>query len=283
MAPGFVRCGSFVSFGPRGGLIQGQERGRPNGKGNRATRRIRVDWGGVRSAHKSLTTSRAWVGAGLWGQGQEFARPIDIGSRRSKVQTPSRQAGLKGFVAVDRTDRNGLQMVGLNGRLRTNYSFRSPFSRGSEHMGYYIRFFSTSNDEITLSKIETALKQADSAYAITDKTSGRREGGILTYEGGVYGQIEIDRPGDGLFGEDLEELKEEAEEAHGKGKNTVLKALGAAKAIVAIDLLFQDRETEVTLRKIDPVWVWLFENRSGLLQVDGEGWYDHSRQILRSD
>src|SRR5256885_12546211 len=37
------------------------------------------------------------MGAGLWGQGQEFARPTDIRSHGSRVQTPSRQAGLKGF------------------------------------------------------------------------------------------------------------------------------------------------------------------------------------------
>src|SRR6266480_126063 len=41
MAPSFVRYGSFVSFGPRG-LTQGQERGRPNGMGTKATRRIRA-------------------------------------------------------------------------------------------------------------------------------------------------------------------------------------------------------------------------------------------------
>src|SRR2546427_849824 len=64
--------------------------------GGSATWRIRADCGRVRTADKSLTTSRAWVGAGLWGQGQEFARPTDIRSHRSKVQTPSRQAGLKG-------------------------------------------------------------------------------------------------------------------------------------------------------------------------------------------
>src|SRR5881628_3967587 len=37
------------------------------------------------------------MGAGLWGQGQECARQTDIRSRGSRVQTASRQAGLKGF------------------------------------------------------------------------------------------------------------------------------------------------------------------------------------------
>jgi len=145
-----------------------------------------------------------------------------------------------------------------------------------------MRFLTTDPNRITLSTIETALKQADVAYAITDRISRRREAGTLTYAGGVYGQIELNRSGDGLFDEEIKELREGAEEATGRGKKKVLKALDTAKTIVAIQVLFQDRETEETLRKLDPIWLWLFENWSGLLQVDGEGWYDRTRQILQT-
>src|SRR2546425_12563158 len=64
--------------------------------GARATRRIRADWGG-----SELPTNHPRPRALGWervvGTRQEFARPTDIRSHGSKVQTPSRQAGLKGL------------------------------------------------------------------------------------------------------------------------------------------------------------------------------------------
>lgn len=142
-----------------------------------------------------------------------------------------------------------------------------------------MRFFVAGAEEISLSTIEIALKQVDAAYAITDRISGQREAGMLVYENGAYGQVEINRPGDGLFEEEIEEFREGAEEAASAGEARVLEVLEAAKAIVAVQVLFQERETEATLRRIDPLWLWLFENRGGLLQVDGEGWYDRSELI----
>src|SRR2546422_7831416 len=41
-----------------------------NGMGASPPRRIRADWGGVQAADKSLTTSRAWVGAGCGDKGK---------------------------------------------------------------------------------------------------------------------------------------------------------------------------------------------------------------------
>ena len=114
-----------------------------------------------------------------------------------------------------------------------------------------------------------------------DRSQRPREVDVLTYGGALYGQMEINRPGDDLFLGEIEEPKEEAEEGAAKGRKTVLKALAETKAIVAIQVLWQDREAEGTLQKIDPIWLWLFANRSGLLQVDGEGWYDRSGLILK--
>src|SRR5437870_7856931 len=76
--------------------------------GASATRRIRGDWGGVGADDNSLTTSTAWGGAGLWGQGQEFARPTNIPSRGSKVQTPSRQGASRDPVSPGRDGPIGL-------------------------------------------------------------------------------------------------------------------------------------------------------------------------------
>ena len=141
-------------------------------------------------------------------------------------------------------------------------------------MGYYMRYILTDDRETTLSQIETGLKQVDPDYSIGD-------GETLMYGDELYGEIEINVPGDGLFEAEVEELKEEIQDNRGMNKTTVLEALQKARAIVAVRVLWQGRETEQTLEKIDPLWEWLFDNREGLLQADGEGYYNQSRHILK--
>ena len=144
-------------------------------------------------------------------------------------------------------------------------------------MGYYMRYIAVDEREITLPLLESALKQIDPAYAIVDVLG---ESGALTCSGELYGLIEVNRPGDGLFDEELDALEEFLEEAHREGRATVLETLHNARAIVAVQVLWQGRETEDTMSKLDPLWDWLPANRQGLLRVDGEGYYDNSRLIL---
>ncbi len=59
-------------------------------------------------------------------------------------------------------------------------------------MGYYMRYILTDDRETTLSEIETGLKQVDPDYSIGD-------GETLMYGDELYGEIEINVPGDGLF------------------------------------------------------------------------------------
>ena len=53
-----------------------------------------------------------------------------------------------------------------------------------------------------------------------------------------------------------------------------------AKVIVAIRVLWQEREVEPTMEMLDPVWDWFFETHDGLLQADGEGYYDKDELII---
>ncbi len=140
-------------------------------------------------------------------------------------------------------------------------------------MAYYMRYIVTDDAEITLSTLERVLKEIDPAYAIT-------ESGELKHGSGLYGVIEINRPGDGLFDEEIVELKEFVKESRGKKRAAVLRVLDDARAIIAVQVLFQDRDTEETLDKINPLWEWLFSHHKGLLQADGEGYYDHAKLIL---
>lgn len=140
-------------------------------------------------------------------------------------------------------------------------------------MGYYMRYIATEDPEISLSDLEQTLKQIDPAYSID-------ESGELTHDGDLYGVAEIYRVGDDSFADEIEELKEFVEDAAGPRQADVLKVLDEAKATIGVQVLWQGREVEETLQKIDPLWEWLLANRKGLLQADGEGFYDESGLIL---
>ena len=141
-------------------------------------------------------------------------------------------------------------------------------------MSYYIRYISTDATETTPPTLQEALTERDPQYSIA--ASGEFKHGEE-----VYGVVEINRPGDGLFEEEIEELKEFVKDVRGKRKLDVLKTLDDARAIVAVQVLFGDRPAEVTLQKLDPLWEWLISHRRGLLQADDEGYYDKTGRILK--
>lgn len=139
-------------------------------------------------------------------------------------------------------------------------------------MAYYMRFFVTTESGLPLSEINHALKAADDRYSI--------ENGDLLFGGDLYGQIEISTPGDEIFESELEEFKAELEQAEGNGKKKVEATLLCTKAIVVVQVLWQDRDSEETLRRLDPLWEWLISNHKGLMQADGEGFYEGRNLIL---
>jgi len=146
-------------------------------------------------------------------------------------------------------------------------------------VGYYMRFISVDEREISLSILESALKQKSAAYLI-ERDEESDASGVLTYDGDVYGEIEVNHAGDEIFEEEIEELRGDVEEALGARKPEVLNVLRRAKVIVAVRVLWQGRESEETLEKIDPLWEWLFANREGLQQAGGEGYYDAAGLVL---
>ena len=147
-------------------------------------------------------------------------------------------------------------------------------------MGYYMRFVVVDDKDVFLSKINSGLKQIDPAYSI-EYDNDADDVGDLTFSGDIYGALEINRPGDGLFDEEIDELKEFLEDAGGERKPEVLQVLSDAKAIIALQVLQQGRaSSEETLERIDPLWEWLFANYKGLMQADAEGYYDSQGLII---
>ena len=147
-------------------------------------------------------------------------------------------------------------------------------------MGYYMRFVITDEKDISLDTIDSALKEIDPAYSVDfDDNEGE-----LLYHEDVYGVFEINRPGDGLFDEEIGELKEFVQDSEGDRRSEVLQVLDNAKSIIALQVLQQGRATtEETFVRIDPLWEWLFRNFRGLMQADGEGYYDAQGMVLKVD
>jgi hypothetical protein len=142
-------------------------------------------------------------------------------------------------------------------------------------VGYYMRYILTDDRSITLEELDVALKAVDSAYAIKE--------GELCHGPELYGEIELNHSGEELFEEEIKELQEFVNDDDSDNRDRVLRVLRAAKAILAIRVLWQGRETEPTLEKIDPLWTWLMANRDGLLQADGDGYYDRTGLVLQTE
>src|SRR5262245_6915905 len=155
-------------------------------------------------------------------------------------------------------------------------------------MGYYMRFFDTSEKPLTIGEIEGALRDVDPAYRLEAPESAKVPQADLYLGDGLYAEIEINQPGDGLFEDEIAEMLEFLEDAEGKARKDaegkarkrVEKVLKGARRIVSVRVLGQDRETDETLAGIDPLWKWLFSTRAGLLQADGEGYYDADDLVL---
>lgn len=139
-------------------------------------------------------------------------------------------------------------------------------------MGYYMRYIDTDESPLSLDDLGAALTAVDAAYSITN--------GDLLHGDDLHGQIEINRRGSELCDEELGELQDFAEDADGENKPRVMDTLTNATAIVAVRVLWQGREPQPTLKKLDPLWQWLLANRSRLMQADDEGYYDKSGLIL---
>ena len=145
-------------------------------------------------------------------------------------------------------------------------------------MGYLMRYFATDDRPITLPQIETAIRQIDSAYAIANVEVD--DLGDLLLGSQRLAIIEINRPGDDIFEDDIAEFMDLVGKGNLPGEVRVREVLAAARVLVVIEAFWEGEDAESTLAKIDPLWDWLFANFAGLSQADSEGFYDQSGLIL---
>ena len=151
-------------------------------------------------------------------------------------------------------------------------------------MGYFIRFIQTDDEPTTLPMLADALRAVDPLYSIDDiaAVGGDEETGILRYAGVDYAALEIDRGGE-LLTDERQELLDDIASSRKRRKKDVAAILNGATLFLVAQVLWADRDTDATLAKFAPLWEWLLTNRHGLVQADGEGYYDSNGKVLATE
>ena len=143
-----------------------------------------------------------------------------------------------------------------------------------DRVGYYMRFFVEGDRVSSKNALTDVFTRAGAEYQLVD--------GVLSRGAAQFASIEINRRGDELFQEEIDEFREFLEDAdEGPAKVRVLQCLDSAMGTVAVHVLFGNRDTEGTLDARTPLWETLFSRYDGLLQADGEGFYEGDNLILK--
>lgn len=143
-------------------------------------------------------------------------------------------------------------------------------------MSYYMRFIITEAVPLDLPAVDAVLKSVDSAFAVRIDPMVPESGDLL-YGDTAYAIVEVNQPGDDIFEEDIDELKEAVSFHDNPRKAEVLAVLDSAQRMIALEILEAGDENLVAL---EPFWDALFARYKGLLQVDEEGFFDREGRVL---
>jgi hypothetical protein len=150
-------------------------------------------------------------------------------------------------------------------------SYLNPSWCDDQPVPYYMRFLCEDDHPLDPDEILSGLRNADPLF--------RLDGGILARGDDLLAELEVSWRTEQLFAAEIDELREQAREQSAAGQ-AVLARLESVTAILAVRVLWQERTAEQTLTQLDPMWRWLLSRHRGLIQADGEGFYDGQRLIL---
>jgi hypothetical protein len=145
-------------------------------------------------------------------------------------------------------------------------------------MGYLMRFFVTDASDLTLDRIGVAIRQVDPRYSLVN--TDVPDIADLLHAGTMLAVLEINRPGDDIFEDDLTEFHEMVGPGSSAAEVQVRQVLNQTAALVVAEVFWEGTESESALEKLDPLWDWLFGNVPGLAQADTEGFYDREGLVL---
>jgi hypothetical protein len=148
-------------------------------------------------------------------------------------------------------------------------------------MGYTIRFIGLGGCPITLSSLAEQCRWLDLVLTSSEGANGANVDRTMQLEqdGEVYAQLRLLYHGSDYFEDEITELLELLEESSGDSEgdmDMVRDVLHNAQFVLTAHPLHEGLHEDM----LQPIWDWLFATCRGLLQVDGEGYYDSSGLIL---
>ncbi len=146
----------------------------------------------------------------------------------------------------------------------------------SRIMTLRMRFLITDPGEVDLDELARSLRSTNRRYQCAFEDGA----GTISYGGDEIAGVEVYNPGDGTFDDQLAELEEAASEGSGAGEARVADALATVQLIFSAELLGKSSKQDDSREAMQPVWEWFFGNRTGLLQVDSEGYFDEEGLIF---
>lgn len=148
-------------------------------------------------------------------------------------------------------------------------------------MSYRMHFFFTDHGDFYWNDLSESLKATDPQYDVVGDSPNVE----LRYGSGLYGRMELISPIDREW---ISELCDEIDRTYAHFREGRIEdefdsqqirlILNDAESALEINVVWQDRQAEDTLRRIDPIWEWLFNRRSGAI-YDGSGWYSKEGRI----
>src|ERR1051325_521760 len=123
----------------------------------------------------------------------------------------------------------------------------------------YVRYFAES--PVSLKALSAAIKSIEPAYKI--------DGGDLMRGTDVLAEVGIDSAGTDMFVEDLSAWLATIDRVGSQAAQWVGTRLRSTQSIVAVRV-----DAAVEWNLLDPLWTSLANLSTGLMQVDGQGFYD---------
>ncbi len=135
-----------------------------------------------------------------------------------------------------------------------------------------MRFFLVDGPPPALEEVAEALTTRDASSLLT-RDAAEPGRGDLYFGDVLYAEIEVNSVGDDVFDEDCEDLLDELGKQDDPGGDEARNALLSATSAVVLRVFEPGHDD---FARLNLLVEWLFETRTGVLQVDEEGFFDHT-------
>lgn len=146
-------------------------------------------------------------------------------------------------------------------------------------MSFFMRYVTRDDHRLSLERLEAGLHQSNQNYRLTRVRADDRCADLI-WSDERLGELTIYRKQDAEFAKALALMRDRTLRSSGD-LDTVIELLDEAKALVALEVVWEDREAEITQELLDPLWTLLGARWDGLLEIEGDGWHDPIGQILK--